>query len=225
MLSTLPVTLPNDGLFGNTLHDFDSLWIYQEPLFTFLTPNEPVNSVFQFDEPPEPVLSNSGSENSNPVLMNHISSPDDMTNQNPNSPTSGSDEPRRPGTQLTEDRKQRRKLSNRESARRSRVRKQQHLENLRNQVTGLLMRNRELTNRLRLVTHHYQLARSENQQLRSESNILRQRIWELQQVILVRELHHQLPATNLITSSWPGNNNVMITSTQGQQINDASIVT
>ncbi|KAG9151050.1 hypothetical protein Leryth_002627 [Lithospermum erythrorhizon] len=233
MLSALPVMLPNDGLFGNnTFQDFDSLWDYQESLFTFPPPNEPVESFLQFNDPfapsvqtpePEPVVSNSGSENSNHVLKNNNISPlNETIILNHASPDSGSDELNHlsRGTCIVEDRKERRKVSNRESARRSRVRKQRHLENLRNKVTGLLMGNRELMNRLRSVTHHYQVARSENQRLRSESNVLRQRLWDIRQVLLVRELQHQLPVTNNLTPSWPcnnNNNNVIITSIEGHQ--------
>jgi len=162
-----------------------------EPLFSFpkLDPAlSPVNT------PPEPVMSNSGSENSNP---------------NPFISNSGSDEPDRnmdnssPGSdetdQVLDERKRRRMISNRESARRSRMRKKKHLENLRNQVNRLRIGNRELENRLRLVTHHGQLVRRENDRFVSESAMLRQRLWAIHQVLLVRELQP------FSASAWPCN--------------------
>lgn len=81
------------------------------------------------------------------------------------------------------------------------MRKQKHLENLRNQVNRLRIGNRELVNRLRVVTHHCQLVRTDNDRLRSESVMLRQRLWDIRQVLLVRQLQQQLA-----TSAWPCNN-------------------
>lgn len=83
------------------------------------------------------------------------------------------------------------------------MRKQKHLENLRNQVNRLKIGNRELMNRLRVVTHHFELARSDNDRLRSESIILRRRLWDIRQVLLVRQLQQQLPP---VPSPWPCNN-------------------
>lgn len=159
-----------------------------EPLFSFSKqdPFFPPNNT-----PPEPVMSNSGSENPNPNPF--------FSNSGSDSP--GSDETNQTGL-IPDERKRRRMISNRESARRSRMRKKKHLENLRNHVNRLRIGNRELENRLRVVTHHGQLVRRENDRFLSESAMLRQRLWAIQQVLLVRELQpFSAPA-------WPCNNTI-----------------
>lgn len=136
----------------------------------------------------EPVFPFSGSDDSTPKT---------------NSSNSGSDYVGQVKVNLIDERKERRMISNRESARRSRMRKQKHLENLRNQVNRHKTGNRELMNRLRFISHHGQVLRQENERLRSESAMLRQKLWDVHQVLLVRKLHNQL-----LTSAWPCNNNV-----------------
>ncbi|XP_059636911.1 basic leucine zipper 4-like [Cornus florida] len=68
-----------------------------------------------------------------------------------------------------EERKRRRMISNRESARRSRLRKKRHLENLADEVKRLRIENRELKNRLCLVSQHYHLMQRETDRLQTES--------------------------------------------------------
>ncbi|KAL7141542.1 hypothetical protein ABFS83_08G060400 [Erythranthe nasuta] len=188
MLSTFPATLSGDSFVGNFLPSFEPgfpNWDFHEPSFLFHD-QEPV--IFSPHPSHEPVTSNSGSDASNPAL-----SPDSCEpNQNQNS---GSDD-RNPNhnncKKVVDERKRRRMLSNRESARRSRMRKQKHTENLRNQANRLKVGNRELMNRLRLVVHQSQMVRSENEYLMSEAAVLRQRLWDIRQLLLVRHLHQQL---------------------------------
>ncbi|KAL7608784.1 basic leucine zipper 4 [Lactuca sativa] len=142
------------------------------------TPSDTQENQFLLS-PQEPVFSFSGSDDSTPKT----NSSDDAT--------------------VMDERKRRRMISNRESARRSRMRKQKHLENLRNQMNRLKTNNREVANRLRVVNLHGKLVREENQRLRSESVMLQQKLWDIRQVLLVRQLHHQL-----LPSAWPCNNNV-----------------
>ncbi|XP_042495938.1 basic leucine zipper 4-like [Macadamia integrifolia] len=116
---------------------------------------------------------------------------------------SGSDEPQSmPPVSAVDERKQRRMISNRESARRSRKRKQQHLENLRNQVNRLRIENREIINRLGFVTHHCHLLRRDNDQLRSESFALRQRLSDIRPILVLRQFQHHpfLPSSSLCNS-------------------------
>ncbi|CAK9143680.1 unnamed protein product [Ilex paraguariensis] len=154
-----------------------------------------------------PLSPNSGPYEQNPISLNPNSGSDNSTPTSL-SPNSGSDEPNRKKNKsrsgseesnqmasVIDERKQRRMISNRESARRSRMRKQKNLENIRNQVTRLKIGNRELANQLRVATHHCQLLGNDNHRLRSEAVMLRQRLWDIRQVLLVHQLQQQLSET------------------------------
>lgn len=193
-MSSFPAMLSSDAFFETPFPDFEggfTPWDCQEPTFPFHQ-DEPV---FGLDPTQEPVFSNSGSDYSNPIHISSNSCPNEE-NRKRSSSNSGSDEP-----PIVDERKRRRMLSNRESARRSRMRKQKHLENLRNQVNRLKVGNRDIMNRLRLVTHHSQLVLRDNEQLRSQSVMLRQKLSDIRQVLLVRQLQQQLAS-----SAWPCNN-------------------
>ncbi|XP_039055338.1 basic leucine zipper 4-like [Hibiscus syriacus] len=110
---------------------------------------EELRELLSFFESEEPISLNSGSESSSRVVY----SPDE--------------------------RKQRRKISNRESARRSRLRKKRHLENLTDQVNRLNVENRQLKNRLSLVINQYHVVWVENEVLRSESEALWAKLMDL----------------------------------------------
>ncbi|KAF5958388.1 hypothetical protein HYC85_005613 [Camellia sinensis] len=183
MLSAIPAISFSDGSFGNPFPPFETAWGFQEPFLPF-----------QNQEPA--FFPNSGLENSNPKPVSSDSGSDEL-NRTMNNFSPGSDDPNpslSPTTSNIDERKLRRMISNRESARRSRMRKQKHLENLRNQANRLRVGNRDLMNRLRLVTHHSQLIRAENNRLESESALLRQKLWAVRQVLLVRELQQFTPS-------------------------------
>ncbi|EXC12620.1 Ocs element-binding factor 1 [Morus notabilis] len=141
------------------------------------------------DQSPNPVVSGSGSDE-----------PDNSTN--PAEPKACPDEPNR-RVSVVDERKRRRMLSNRESARRSRMRKQKHLENLRNQVNRLRVENRELTNRLRYVSYHVHRVSTDNARLRAEQTVLRQKLYDIRQILLFRRLEQFPPAI------WPPCNTVV----------------
>ncbi|KAH0701768.1 hypothetical protein KY285_016046 [Solanum tuberosum] len=182
MLSTI---LSSDGLFPNTFpsfYDDFTQWNYIEP--TSIFPEPGVESVFSpMQSPtPEPVISHdsgSGSDKSKPE------SPNDSPNLSIN------------------ERKRKRMISNRESARRSRMRKQTHLENLRNQSNWLKIENRDLTNRVQLIIGHYQLVERNNEMLRAESVLLRQRLEGIRDILITRQLQQQLYNSAF---AWPCNN-------------------
>ncbi|KAI3669735.1 hypothetical protein L6452_41108 [Arctium lappa] len=141
----------------------------------------------QNDDVNRPVFFSSGSDNSTPKINTSISGSDDgETNHSEVNP-------------IDEQRRRRRKISNREAARRSRLRKQKHLENLRNRLSRYENGSRELMKRLMFVNHHGQIFRRDNQRLRSESVMLQQKLCYLHQVL---ELHHH----TLSASAWPCNN-------------------
>ncbi|XXG63190.1 hypothetical protein AAC387_Pa05g1430 [Persea americana] len=81
---------------------------------------------------------------------------------------------------VIDERKQRRMISNRESARRSRMRKQKQLDELWLQVVRLRTENRELIDKLNGVLERHELILQENNQLREEATSLHQTLQGLQ---------------------------------------------
>ncbi|CAH9119009.1 unnamed protein product [Cuscuta epithymum] len=195
MLSAIPATF--DSLFSNPFPDFpwDSSFDFQ--------PHEPaVLPTVQTPVPQEPVISNSSSgsydEKPNPKSEAYSNSgSDEGTRKRSISTNSGSE---------VDERKRRRMISNRESARRSRMRKQKHLENLRNQANRQKMLNRELLNRVQTATAQCQMVNTENERLRAESAVLRQRLWDMHQFLILRQLQQQVSSP--ASSAWPYNYNV-----------------
>ncbi|XVF64220.1 hypothetical protein PTKIN_Ptkin09bG0150900 [Pterospermum kingtungense] len=101
-----------------------------------------------------------------------------LESDEPVSPNSGSEGSIR-AVYSKEERKQRRMISNRESARRSRWRKKRHLENLTDEVNRLNIENQQLKNPLSLVINQCHVVWLENEQLRSESLALRAKLLDL----------------------------------------------
>lgn len=71
-------------------------------------------------------------------------------------------------------------ISNRESARRSRMRKQKHLDELWSQVLRLRTENHTLMDKLNRVTESHEQVLQENARLKEEAVDLRQMLTELQ---------------------------------------------
>ncbi|KAK9284749.1 hypothetical protein L1049_023926 [Liquidambar formosana] len=183
MLSTFPAMLPSETMFGNPFPPCDGgfpPWDFQE-LMSIIPSQNLVT-----------VKSNSDDPTHNPPNFNSNSSGDGN-----------------PSGSVIDERKRRRMISNRESARRSRMRKQKHLENLRNQANRLRIQNRDLRNRLRLVLYHCHVERNYNEQLQSEYSTLQKRLAGIRQIMYLRELQHFSPA-------WPCN----ITTTPITSVNE-----
>lgn len=213
MLSAIPATMFPDGPFGSSFPAFEDGFSSLETLDTpFVFPHfdEPV---FSPTENHKPIISISGSDNWKSITeFNSGSDESNLKTKNSSSP--GSDDTSQPvdhPVSVTNERMRRRMLSNRESARRSRMRKQKHLDNLRTQLNRLRVTNRELMNRLRFANHHCQIVKTDNDRLSYESVVLRQRLWDIRQVLLVRQLQEQLSGT-----AWPCNN--IIASTNEESI-------
>ncbi|KAF5745329.1 hypothetical protein HS088_TW07G00913 [Tripterygium wilfordii] len=81
---------------------------------------------------------------------------------------------------IIDERKQRRMISNRESARRSRMRKQKHLDELWSQVLRLRTENHNLIDKLNHVSESHDKVLEENAKLKEETSDLRQMLTELQ---------------------------------------------
>ncbi|WCJ35584.1 basic leucine-zipper 5 [Euphorbia peplus] len=99
------------------------------------------------------------------------------------SPNSGSEGSTR-AVYSKEERKKRRMMSNRESARRSRWRKKRHLENLTVQLNRLETQNQDLKNRFGLVLDQCRQLWRENNQLTADYVTLRSRLSDLCNVIV-----------------------------------------
>lgn len=81
---------------------------------------------------------------------------------------------------IIDERKQRRMISNRESARRSRMRKQRHLDELWSQVVHLRTENHSLIDKLNHMSECHDKVLEENMRLKEESSDLRQMLTDLQ---------------------------------------------
>ncbi|XP_039114722.1 bZIP transcription factor 53-like [Dioscorea cayenensis subsp. rotundata] len=84
---------------------------------------------------------------------------------------------------VMDQRKRKRMLSNRESARRSRMRKQQHLDELINQVEHLKNENSQIETQADLLNQQFLIVDSENCALRSEVMDLTERLRSMNSVL------------------------------------------
>ncbi|TVU48790.1 hypothetical protein EJB05_00065, partial [Eragrostis curvula] len=88
-----------------------------------------------------------------------------------------------------EERRLRRKISNRESARRSRARKQQHLQEMRGRAARLRAGNRDLAALLRGLQARTALVRLANDQMRAEGTALARRLAAARRALALRQLY------------------------------------
>ncbi|GFQ02355.1 ocs element-binding factor 1 [Phtheirospermum japonicum] len=84
---------------------------------------------------------------------------------------------------IIDTRKRKRMLSNRESARRSRTRKQKHMDDLTAQVTNLRAENNVILNNINFATHLYLNMESENSVLGAQISELNHRLQALNDII------------------------------------------
>ncbi|XP_004507268.1 basic leucine zipper 4-like [Cicer arietinum] len=96
------------------------------------------------------------------------------------SSNSTSDEADEQNLSLINERKHRRMISNRESARRSRMRKQKHLDELWSQVVWLRNENQQLIEKLNHVSENHDQVVQENAKLKEETLELRQMLRDMQ---------------------------------------------
>ncbi|XVE69830.1 hypothetical protein DITRI_Ditri10aG0023100 [Diplodiscus trichospermus] len=85
--------------------------------------------------------------------------------------------------QLMDQRKRKRMESNRESARRSRMRKQKHLDDLVAQVAELRKDNNQILTSINFTTQHYLNIEAENSVLRAQMMELTQRLDSLNEIL------------------------------------------
>ncbi|XP_073122963.1 bZIP transcription factor 44-like [Henckelia pumila] len=80
-------------------------------------------------------------------------------------------------------RKRKRMESNRESARRSRMRKQKHLDDLTAEITQLTKENSQILTKISATTQHYGNIEAENSILRAQMMELSQRLHSLNEIL------------------------------------------
>lgn len=84
---------------------------------------------------------------------------------------------------VVDERKKKRKQSNRESARRSRMRKRNHLDQLTKQLSQLAKNNGEILATIDITTQHYLNVEAENSILRAQMGELSQRLQSLNDIV------------------------------------------
>ncbi|CAH8313427.1 unnamed protein product [Eruca vesicaria subsp. sativa] len=83
----------------------------------------------------------------------------------------------------SDERKRKRKQSNRESARRSRMRKQKHLDDLTAKVSHLREENSKIVASIAVTTQHYVTIEADNSVLRAQFLELNQRLDSLNEIV------------------------------------------
>ncbi|CAO2830096.1 unnamed protein product [Amaranthus hypochondriacus] len=101
-------------------------------------------------------------------------------NNNNNLPTSDDNSEEIQEIKIIDERRQRRMISNRESARRSRMRKQRHLDELWSQVIRLRNENNNLIDKLNQLSESHDKILQENVKLKEEATDLRDMISSMQ---------------------------------------------
>lgn len=96
---------------------------------------------------------------------------------------SGSDEDLHDQQEIMDQKKKKRMISNRESARRSRMRRQKQLDDLTVKVSQLKKEKNEFISRISLITQHYLIVESENSVLSAQKAELSHRLGSLLQII------------------------------------------
>ncbi|MED6169850.1 hypothetical protein PIB30_025101 [Stylosanthes scabra] len=100
---------------------------------------------------------------------------------------------------MVDERKKKRKQSNRESARRSRMRKQNHMDDLMNEVCKLGKEKDEIMKGIEVTTQQYLCVESQNSILRAQLQELTQRLQSLNQII---HLINTTPPNNVLYNQY-----------------------
>nr|XP_043608720.1 basic leucine zipper 43-like [Erigeron canadensis] len=143
----------------------------------FLPENSRPNTTYLHNSP---IMQFKVNEPTNPFYHLHMNPQFQEMNLQPTYLHSTSDEADEQQLSIINERKQRRMISNRESARRSRMRKQKHLDELWSQVVWLRNENHQLVDKLDKFSGTHDQALQENAQLKAEVSELRQMVADLQ---------------------------------------------
>ncbi|KAH0464385.1 hypothetical protein IEQ34_007171 [Dendrobium chrysotoxum] len=103
---------------------------------------------------------------------------------------------------LMDQKKRKRMISNRESARRSRLRKQKHLDDQMAQVSQLKKDNSHILTALNLRTQHYHAVEAENSVLRTQAMELTSRLNSLTEILHCMSAESQLMSSEPVFNPW-----------------------
>nr|QFU85219.1 bZIP12 [Diospyros kaki] len=81
---------------------------------------------------------------------------------------------------IVDEKKRKRKISNRESARRSRMKREQHIKDLVGQITFLQNNNNEIVQKLNFISQQFMAVETENHILTTHRDELRNRLESLE---------------------------------------------
>ncbi|EOA14598.1 hypothetical protein CARUB_v10027849mg [Capsella rubella] len=171
-------------------------------LETGFTPWDDASDLFSiFNSPVRPMEVNPGLDKINPTQIQNqrYSSPGFKDKPLKHTGSSGVSSDK-------DDRRKKRKLSNRKSAQRSRIKKQKHLEDVRSKLNQLKFENRELKNRLRYVLYHCERAKMESDGLRLEHRALHEKLLSLRQALVMRQIQQ-----NSTCATWSSVNTTVVT--------------
>ncbi|KAK4425944.1 bZIP transcription factor 53 [Sesamum alatum] len=98
--------------------------------------------------------------------------------------SSSSEEDENRYAKIIDEKKRKRMISNRESARRSRMKKEQHIKDLNDQVTYFRTRSSEMAQKIDETERRYMAVESENRILRMQAEELKKRLELMEQVLV-----------------------------------------
>lgn len=173
-------------------------------LETGFTPWDASDLFSFFNSPVSPMEMNPGLEKTNPSQIQNQSYSNPGLKDKPLDCTGSND---------VDERRKKRKLSNRKSAQRSRIKKQKHLEDVRIELNKLKIENRELENRLRHVLYHCQREQMENDSLRLEHRVLHEKLLNLRQALVMRQIQQSSTC-----ATWSCINSTVVTVLQNPSI-------
>lgn len=103
---------------------------------------------------------------------------------------------------LMDQKKRKRMLSNRESARRSRLRKQKHLDDLMAQLSQLKKENSHILTTLNLRTQHYLAVEAKNSVLKTQTMELTYRLNSLNEILHCISAESQMMISENFSNPW-----------------------
>ncbi|XP_010463712.1 PREDICTED: basic leucine zipper 43-like [Camelina sativa] len=192
-MSTISPVLSSEPILSNQLPAWETgftSWGEESDLFSI------------FNSPVSPMEINPGLDKTNPSqIQNQRYSSPGLKDKQPLHHTSSN------GVSSDKDeRRKKRKLSNRKSAQRSRIKKQKHLEDVRSKLNQLKFENRELDNRRRYVLYHCERIKMENDRLRLEHHALHEKLLNLRQALVMRQIQQ-----NSTCATWSCVNSTIVT--------------